>query len=226
MKITLLLLLLTLGACSAPPPEQADSVPAGFIKRTVAFKTRPGALSPQGRLTLFVPQRYDTLLTWVDQADTPMGDKLKYRFTNTGGCLLQESGFKRQGRYCQDTLDQLTVEVRASNRAEQTLAAVEREIRHRQEAERAAGIAATVWKSKKLAVIHGRTFSVVESFGGSTLVPTPYEQLTAVTIVAGQRQNWEVALHFECKQPDCRKFAEQAYTTLQSVVLDTGTALR
>ncbi|UOQ50881.1 hypothetical protein [Hymenobacter cellulosivorans] len=224
MPFVALLVLLVLSACSAPErePQQALAVPVGFVPRTVSFVARPKLLSPTGTLTLHVPARYDTLLTWLDQADTPMGDKAKYRFVGASGCLLQESGFYKAGTVCQDTLDRLTIITQMTSSAAESLTTVARRIEHMDEVSRGLDLAPTVWKAKKLLAVHGRTFSVVESFGGSTMVATPYEQVRAVTVLQSAGYNWEVTLLFECKQRNCQNLAREAYQTLQSVRLDTA----
>jgi hypothetical protein len=224
MRISALVPLLVLAACSTPKQEPA--VPAGFTKRIVAFNVQPGVVSPIGQITLHVPAKYDTLQAWVDAADTPWANKAKYRFTNSAECLLKESGYKRPGDYCQDTLDRLTIVAQASHASEETMEAVNRRIKHLDERYNPTGTAATVWKLKKLEIINGRTFSVVESFGGTELIAQPYEQLTATTIVQEKSHNWEVTLQFDCKQQDCRSFAKEAYTVLKSVQIDTAAVRR
>ena len=224
MPLIALLFLLLLSACSAPErePQQAPAVPAGFVPRTVRFIARPKLLLPTGTLTLHVPARYDTLLTWIDQADTPMGDQAKYRFVGAKGCLLQESGYYKEGTVCRDTLNRLTISTQMTSSAEESLATVARRIEHAEETGRAIGLAPTVWKAKKLLTVNGRRFSVVESFGGSTMVATPYEQVRAVTVLQSAGHNWEVTLLFECKQPNCRNLPREAYQALQSVRIDTA----
>ncbi|SNC66191.1 hypothetical protein SAMN06265337_1528 [Hymenobacter gelipurpurascens] len=223
MRIVAFLSLLFLVTCSSPKQEVAV-VPTGFVKRSVTFKTWPAMQMPTGSITLHVPAKYDTLLTWIDESDTPMGHKAKYRFVSSRGCLLQESGFyKREGTYCRDTLDRLTISTQQSSSAEESLAAVDRRIRYWGEVSKLKGGAAPILKAKKLQVINGRTFSVVSFVGGSNLIAEPYEQVTATTVVQAGLRSWEVALHFECKQADCGRLAEQAYTTLQSVKIDTTT---
>ncbi|TGD82491.1 hypothetical protein [Hymenobacter wooponensis] len=213
--------MLFLVACSSPKQEVA-TVPAGFVERSVAFNTRPSRQTSSGSISLYVPAKYDTLLTWADESDTPMGDKAKYRFVSSRGCLLQESGFfKREGTYCRDTLDRLTISAQQSSGAEESLEAVDRRIRYWDEVSKSKGSAALVVKSKKIDVIHGRTFSVVSFVGGTELIAEPYEQVRATTVMHVGPRSWEVVLHFECKQADCRHLTEQAYTTLQSVRIDT-----
>lgn len=224
MPLVALLILLLLSACSAPErePQQAAVVPAGFVPRTVRFMVRPKLFLPTGTLTLHVPARYDTLLTWLDQADTPMGDQAKYRFVGARGCLLQESGFYKEGTVCRDTLDRLTIITQMTSSAEESQSTIARRIEHEDEASRGLDLAPTVWKAKKLLTVNGRRFSVVESFGGSTMVATPYEQVRAVTVLQSAGHNWEVTLLFECKQPNCRNLTREAYQTLQSVRIDTA----
>ncbi|PJJ59858.1 hypothetical protein [Hymenobacter chitinivorans] len=219
MPFVALLLLLLLSACAAP--EREPAVPAGFVARTVAFAPEPKFVSPPGAISLHVPARYDTLLTWVDQADTPGGDQCKYRFVAARGCLLQESGFYRRGTVCQGPLDRLTIITQATSSAEESLATVARRRRHADETNQAIGVAPIVWKSQKLVVVDGRTFSVVESFGGNSLVAAPYSQVRAVTVLPGAGHNWEVTLLFECKQPRCQHLGREAAQVLQSVRVAT-----
>ncbi|UOQ70109.1 hypothetical protein [Hymenobacter cellulosilyticus] len=154
-----------LGACSAPEREQAPAVPAGFVQHTIVWQPKPELASPTGSLTLAVPAQYDTLLTWLDAADTPNGDRCKYRMGSSSGCLRQESGFYREGTFCKDTLDRLTISTKTSFGTPESLTSLARYIQHTNEANQSVGAPPTVWKSKKVKVINGRPFSIVEFIG-------------------------------------------------------------
>ena len=207
-----------LAACSTNKPE----VPAGFVKRTVNLINRKYVPAPEGRVTLLVPNRYDTLLVWVDLSDSQGSHIPKYRFVNSKACLLQESGFfKREGTYCKDTLDRLTIETRLGFNEDIKLTDLKRQIAEQDYAFKIMGRIATVWKARKIEVINGRTFGIVESFGSGPLVMEPYNQVVASTEFGQGRQRWELVLRFECKNKDCKRFAMAANTILHSVRVDT-----
>lgn len=210
--------LAILVGCSADKQQ----LPAGFVKRTVTLVKRPYVPSPTGTITLNVPVKYDTLLVWLDVSDNQMSHKPKYRFTSSKGCLLQESGFfKWEGTYCQDSLDRLTIETQMNYGSEETLEAVERRIRNQDERNKAVGAVPTVWKSKKLATINGRIFSIVEFFGVGSLVAEPYRQIVATTTLRQADRGWEVRFQFDCKRKQCANFARDVYTTIQSIRIDS-----
>ena len=216
--------LFILAACSANAPEVPE-LPAGLKPRTVRLEGVPAARNldisqfPRGEVALLVPEEFDTLMTWLDASDTPQGHRFKYRFTSSKGCLVKESGWMRPGTYCPDSFARLTLEAQQSSGPADSLEGVDKTIRAGDARNRAAGVVATVWKVKKQAVFHGRTFAVVESFGTGTFSAEPYEQLTAVTTLAQGNMYWDLTFRFECKQPDCRGFADQAYAVLRSARL-------
>ena len=223
MRLLLFAGLLLLTACASDKSDKQE-IPAGFVQRTFEFKQRPSLLGPKGRVTLLVPAKYDTLLVWLDASDTPGGDKAKYRFVNAKDCLLQESGFfKREGTYCSDSLDRLTIETQMNYGSEETLEAVDRRIRNSNERNKAMGNVATVWKSKKLATINGRLFSIVEFFGAGNLIAEPYQQIVATTTLQQADRSWEVRFQFDCKRKNCQDFAPNASTVIKSIQLDTMT---
>ncbi|MFD2720106.1 hypothetical protein ACFST9_15390 [Hymenobacter monticola] len=151
-----------------------------------------------------------------------MSDRPKYRFTNSKGCLLQESGFfKREGEYCKDTLDRLTIETSLGFDDEMTLANLDGTIHYWEEHTKVIGGNPPIWKAKRLQVINGRTFGILESFGPGKLIDKPYEQLSAKVKFRQGGKPWEVVFNFECKQRNCRDFVENANKILRSVRIDT-----
>ena len=111
MRVLAVTLLLLVSACS----RDDNKVPTGFVKRTFSFTNGEYKYSPMCRVSLYVLEKYDTLLTWVDRSDNASSHKPKYRFTSSKGCLLKESGFFHiKGGYCEDSLDRLTVETSLS----------------------------------------------------------------------------------------------------------------
>jgi hypothetical protein len=215
-------------ACSRAEEE----IPVGFKKQQFDFKDIDGGrFYLHGHVQLFVPAKYDTLLIWNDRSDA--GGMPKYRFTNSKGCLLQESGFlKPEGTYCTDTLDRLTIETQQSFGLGLDTVSLERmaymseaEKRHHEMMHRVyPAWKAPILKEMKRERINGRTFVIKQFYGSWKLVPEPYKHLTAVTELKQGPSLWVTAFHFECKQQDCHDFAKNAYTVLQSVKIDTLSA--
>ena len=214
--------LLALAACSQSP----KTVPVGFKAQCVDFIPERGArFSLIGRVGLVVPEQYDTLLAWMDWSD--IGGTPKYRFTNSKGCLIQESGFfKREDGYCKDSIDRMTIETGQSFGLGLDTLNLERIPRSEREYyqtrhQRNPVWKAPAWRSRSREKINGRTFVIKEFYGSSNFIEEPYEQLIAITEFKQGPSLWYARLRFECKQKDCRNFAKSAYTVLNSVRIDT-----
>ena len=113
-------------------------------------------------------------MTRLDAADTPRGHRFKYRFTSSKGCLLKESGWTRPGTYYPGPFACLTIEAQSGNGPADSLESVDNAVRAWDARNRAPGAVTTVWKSKKIEVIHGRSFAVVESFGAGVHSAEPH----------------------------------------------------
>jgi hypothetical protein len=219
MRILVLALLVALSSCSNDKPQ----IPVGFTLRTVTFKKWPYVPSPHGRITLHIPVRFDTLLTWVDKSDNQMSDRPKYRFTNSQGCLIQETGFfKRADGYCKDTLDRLTIETEQMPftyyNESLDLNAVVKQSKY---VDSVMQNAPPVWRTARKEGINGRTFIILEFNSTGAWINKPYEQINAHTEFRQGRGYWHTTFRFECKQKNCQEFAENVYATLHSVRIDT-----
>lgn len=229
MRFFLIALGLLLAACSSTTLQ----TPAGFVRRQVAFQYHDPYRHLRGHLHLMVPSRYDTLQSWFDHSDTE-GTR-KYRLTSSTGCLLQESGWIHE-QACNQTLDRLTIEVdrlfgdpgpdtvgyylaQQRQRVEQMARLLHEEL----------GGARTVWHTNQLTSFHQRPFTLQAYFGSRVLggYPVgkrwklePYEQLIAATVIKYRKEYWGLTFRFECKQADCRHFAQQAKTILNSVEIE------
>ena len=214
--------LLAFSACS----QGSKIVPVGFEARRCNFISDCGGrFSLRGHITLVIPAQYDTLLTWIDRSDA--GGTPKYRFTNSKGCLIQESGFfKREDGYCKDSIDRMTIETGQSFDLGLDTLNLERISRSEREYyqtrhQRNPVWKAPAWRSRSREKINGRTFVIKEFYGSSEFVEEPYKQLVAVTEFRQGPSLWYARFRFECKQKDCRNFAKNAYTVLNSVRIDT-----
>lgn len=78
----------------------------GYIKREFKLLDLETE-KPFAIIKLLVPSKYDTLLMWTNMSDCTCCHLRMYRFTNSKGCLLQESGFLPSAS-CQDSVDMLT----------------------------------------------------------------------------------------------------------------------
>ena len=82
-------------------------------------------------------------------------------------------------------------------------------------------LAKPVWRIKKRENINDIRFIIYQWKGPAILIHEPFEQLTADTEIQQGNHYWTIRFRFECKQKDCRDFAQNAFTTLHSVVIDT-----
>jgi hypothetical protein len=221
MRVVLFVLLLGMVACTS----DNHPVPAGFAPRHVDFLPHKWSPSLVGRVRLSVPERYDTLLQWFDRSDA--GGTMKYRFTHAKGCLIKETGYVHVD-FCDDSLDRLTIEtdyINGLTAHDTTLFGYDA----RQAYQRKPGDFA--WRAKKWMLIHQRPFAV-QAFWGPRLLGhktdearskglRSYEQLIARTLLRQGGRSHQLTFRFECKQRDCRDFAQQAYTVLNSIEIDT-----
>lgn len=219
---------LLVAACTRP----SSPVPPGFARRQVAYQFDDRFRHLRGYVQLLVPTRYDTLQAWTDESDAQA--TRKYRFTSSAGCLFQESGWVHT-TFCDQDLDQLTMEVDLLGGAQgpDTLNAYLAQ--HQQGVEQMAralqelGGALPVWRINQRMRFRQRLFTV-QAFYGSRLLGArpnerdklaPFEQLIAATVFKYRKDYWRVTFRCECKQADCRGFADQAQTVLSSIEMTT-----
>jgi hypothetical protein len=224
MRVVLFVLLWGVVACTPEKPP----VPVGFVSQRVDFLPDRWSSALVGQVRLYVPERYDTLLQWVDQSDA--GGTVKYRFTRARGCLIKESGFIHV-TFCDDSLDRLTLETdRVYGLTARDTALFGFEAQQAQD--RQTGPGDFAWRAKEWQLIHQRPFAV-QAFWGTRLLGVyhtkeayakrlrPYEQLIARTLLRQGGASYQLTFRFECKQGDCQGFAQRANTVLNSIEIDT-----
>lgn len=217
-------ILLILATCSTAE----ETIPPGFARQQLAFKTYKYFPGPKAVIRLYVPARFDTLLNWVDRSDA--GGTVKNRFISSKGCLTQESGFVHVN-VCAGEFDRLTIETYLLGGAElpNDTTGFAKECTQLEQAARDR-VNQFIWHSKSIRLIHGRQFAIQEFFGSRLLgfdenhnaVTKPFEQLIARTQLIQGGASWLVTFRFECKQQECRDFSKHAYTVLNSIEIDTA----
>lgn len=101
MRIVLLALVLFLSACANKKEEQ-PTVPAHSKKVVVKL------MDSLGMVILYIPERYDTMFSWVHDSDCSTCDHIKCRFQSRKNTVFMESGFFPMGMPY-DSIDQLTI---------------------------------------------------------------------------------------------------------------------
>jgi hypothetical protein len=228
MRVVLLVLLWGMVACTPEKPP----APVGFVAQRVNFLLDKRNSALVGQVRLYVPERYDTLLQWVDESDA--GGTMKYRFTRAKGCLIKESGFIHVN-FCDDSLDRLTIETSPVYGLTARDTALVRDAQMAQFLSRQRTPAAFAWRAKGWRLFHQRPFAV-QAFWGPRLLGVrkpdkarakglqelqPYEQVIARTLLWQRGNSYQLTFRFECKQGDCRGFTQRAYIVLNSIEIDT-----
>ncbi|MCI1186007.1 hypothetical protein MON38_01145 [Hymenobacter sp. DH14] len=195
----------------------------GFIQRRVIFNQDRYHPFPHCVLKLIVPTEYDTLLTWIDRSDNIGSDIAKYRFTNSKGCLIRESGFfKKEDGFCKDTLDRLTIAAQQIyGDGLWTVEGLDEIARKIDKRDSIICKTKSLWREKKIERINGLQFVISSRRGPGHLFCEPYEQLGARTEFVQGGKRWNLSFAFECKNKDSRNFRKRAYTILQSIQIDT-----
>jgi hypothetical protein len=201
--------------CQSERPE----LPADFHQHTVILaQTYP----PEqfAVVTIFLPPSYDTLLQWVDRSDCGgCCNVVKYRFTNSRSCLLQESGFLKS-RFCPDTfaINQLTIQHQDLDCGTVPIdTALLRAALEAQSREDEIFKFAAQWKRREIRRIGGYDFLLEELTAYSKRLDRPTHQLSAMTFVTGAC----VSFIWECEPDDFAGPMDDAYAMLYSIRIDT-----
>ena len=219
MRILAVISLLVFASCSKREPEN----PVGFTQRRVIFKEDKYHPFPACAITLLVPVEYDTLLKWVDWSDNSASDISKYRFTNSRGCLIQESGFfKKADGFCKDTLDRLTIyPQQIYGDGEWTMKSLNETAFQTDKRDSIICKTKSLWRLKKIEKINERQFVIISRRGPGYFFCDPYEQLSAGTNFRYRNKQCHISFVFECKNKNNRDFEKRAYTVLKSIKIDT-----
>lgn len=173
---------------------------------------------PFALIKLLVPVKYDTFLMWTNMSDCTCCHLRMYRFTNSKGCLLRETGFLPSAS-CQDSVDMLTLSHQCKNGKYE-------DINMRELSERIKdsdidyekpGNPPIIWKVKEVKSINGWKFQISESFSFKCNYDLPREAIHASTVI----NNTWVNFIFECNQINCIDFLSVSYQMLNSIQIDT-----
>lgn len=212
MKLMVSILVVFLFGCNVSEPLPPDN----FIEKTVTL-TKDFSDTPIGRVKLFVPIEFDTLLSWFDYSDC--GGVKKYRLTNSRSCLKQESGFfKSIDSVCTDSIFRLTIEA-GEQLKERPLDSNELNslVDYTTNIHKDAGYPLPVWNRKEIQRINKLDYIVLDYPLTSVTTNYPYQQIVAHTCL----KNLWITIRIECCQKDCSGFSEKAYQMLKSIKIDT-----
>lgn len=203
-------LALAFVSCSENPP----SLPRGFVERTLCL-TDSFSRKNLAQIQLVVPVEFDTLLSWIDWNDA--GGEQKYRFVNSKGCLIQESGFFKSS-YCRDSIQRLTIEhqlgsVEAGFAIDTSLI---NRVGKKLESKSDLFGAPLKWKNKGIQKINSCDYAVFHYIGANYFA-NDIEIFEAITLV----ESGYIAFRLECAGFDCSDFSRKAWQTLASIQIDT-----
>lgn len=102
MKHFISIMLVTLAACKYSDTKTVVAKPLNSRDTTIILKDR------LGKITISVPDRYDTFLIWTQFSDCSSCGNEKYRFQPKLFPIFQESGWYWHNR--KDSIDQITIE--------------------------------------------------------------------------------------------------------------------
>lgn len=204
-------LTLAFASCSETPPP----LPQGFSERSLCLKDSSSGKN-LGLVRLAIPPEFDTLLTWIDWSDA--GGEQKYRFVNSRGCLIKESGFFKT-KYCHDSIRRFTIEHQFHSSPigislDTTL--VSRIVRKVESVSDLFGNPVR-WKTKGIQKINGNDFGVFHYIGADYFTDE-MEAIFAITLVG----NDYIEFRWECaSNRNSITFIREAQQTLASIQIDT-----
>lgn len=217
MKALLLLLGISmlLSNCDLIDP----SPPTGFYPKELVLSNyeEEGFL---GKLNIYVPSRYDTLLHWVDLSDCGCCGSKKYRLLNKSSCLIQESGFFHL-KVCRDTFDRLSI-VYQCKEEENILQEVDSTFLRiiANNIERRIQLVwpgePIKWKAKKITHIDRQPYLFLHFISKNIYSQGPVEQIYAGTFF----NKTLILFIYENNQRDRSEFKKEAYTSIQSIRLN------
>lgn len=193
--------------------------PDGFYQKEILLSNyeEEGHL---GKLNIYIPTRYDTLLDWVDEIYCGCCGSKKYRLLNKSSCLVkEESGFSYD-KICRDTFDRLTIVYQRqgiwegiykinSTFLDALADNLERKIK-------AVWPDETVkWRAKKIIQIDHKPYLLLHFIGKSLHSQIPVEQIYAVTFF----NDTLILLIYENNQRERTEFIKEAYTSIHSIQL-------
>lgn len=195
------------------------SPPSGFYQKEVVLSNyeEEGFL---GKLNMYVPNRYDTLLDWVDEIYGGCCGSKKYRLLNRNNCLIKEESGSFYDEICRDTLDRLTivyqrqgiwgVNHKISSTFLNALADnLERKIKAVWPNE------SVKWKAKKIIPIDSQPYLFLHFISRNQYSQVPVEQIYAGTFF----NNTLILFIYENNQREHTEFIKEAYTSIRSIKL-------
>ncbi|WP_421799889.1 hypothetical protein [Haliscomenobacter sp.] len=194
--------------------------PTGFYQKEIVLSNyeEEGLL---GKLSIYVPNRYNTLLDWDDRSDCRCCGSKKYRLLNKNSCLIQESGFIYK-EICRDSFDRLSVVYYCQKKEDLhpevdntfllgLASDLEKKIEY-----------ATVdepvkWKAKKIIQINNQPYLFLHFVSRNLYSQTPAQQIYAGTFF----NKTLILFIYENNQRDRSVFLKEAFTSIQSIKLST-----
>ncbi len=214
MRTLLFLAIVTLCACDLIN----HTPPTGFYQKEIVLSNyeEEGLL---GKLSIYVPSRYDTLLDWVDQSDCGCCGSKKYRLLNKNECLIQESGFF-YSEVCRDTFDRLSIVYQCKEK-ENILQEVDSTFLHLFADNIERKIKAVwrnepvKWKAKKIIQINNQPYLFLHFISRNLHSQIPVEQIYVGTFF----NKTLMLLIYENNQRDRTEFIKEVYTSIRSIQL-------
>lgn len=213
MRIDFFVIILSLllsYACKEINKEKV--MPENFVAKTVWLHDLYQDTS-FCKVNLWVPAEFDTLLQWVDWSDCTCCDEKKYRFTNSDGCLIKESGFFKTS-FCKDSFYRLTISNQCAGEDLFTMDTIL--LNKIYERKNNDVLLNPQWKNKEIKYINERPYIILHYFGQDYYAGKPFEQIIAIT----QFNKTSISFRWECCQPECPDFSKKAYQTLESIKIE------
>lgn len=194
--------------------------PTGFYQKEIELINYEEA-GLLGKLSIYVPSRYDTLLDWVDESDGGCCGSKKYRLLNKSSYLIQESGFFHL-KVCRDTLNRLSIVYQCKEK-ENILQEVNSTFLHLFADHIESKFKAVwrnepvKWKAKKIIQINNQPYLFLHFISRNLHSQIPVEQIYVGTFF----NKTLILFIYENNQRDRSAFFQEAFTSIQSIKLST-----
>ena len=192
--------------------------PPGFYQKEIELSNyeEVGLL---GKLSIYVPSRFDTLLDWVDYSDCGCCGSKKYRILNKSSCLIQESGLFHL-KVCRDTFNRLSIVYQCKEK-ETIIQEVDSTFLHLFADNIERKIKAVwsnepiKWKAKKIIQIDNQPYLFLHFISRNLNSQTPVQQIYVGTFF----NKTLILFIYENNQRDHMEFIKEVYTSIRSIKL-------